>query len=268
MDEIYEVMLDRNEAKYLIPAIQMPAIQSYIASYCSPDKHSIDKPNGYIVTTLQLDNADKSFHMAKPNKALTRFKLRVRTYGTDGQAPVFLEIKRKIRSSVVKTRASISAKEWGPHLFASPENPVALSFRSSLEANGFYEFVRLTRETCALPAVRIRYARLSYFGLADRYARVTFDSRLCYQRADDWSILGCAAPWHSMDSAVAQGKDLAHSSIVLELKSLNEPPRWMVNLVQEFDLRRVGNCKYSTAIWQDAWHDGIIDQKDDFIWVL
>lgn len=60
-----------------------------------------------------------------------------------------------------------------------------------------------------------------------------------------------------MDSGLIQAHDLAFSGIVLELKVLSHVPRWIVELVREFDLVRVGNCKYSTAVWAESLSGGI-----------
>jgi SPX domain protein involved in polyphosphate accumulation len=262
VDSGFEVTLDRYEAKYLIAPELLPEIRAYLRSFCSHDQHSKGENQSYTVTTLQLDTPTLSLHHAKPNRALTRFKLRVRTYGTDGKAPVFLEIKRKIRGSVVKSRAMIPPEAWGKELIDATHSDLA--FRNEAEARAYYEFIRLTRQTGSRPSVRIRYERESFFGRVDRYARVTFDTHLCYQRADDWSVLG-GTVWRSMDTALSQNKHLPYSAVVLELKSLEEPPLWMVSLVEIFGLTRCGNCKYSTAIRNEAWVEGFTSDREDIV---
>ena len=260
MNESFEVMLSRHEAKYLVPMKQVPEIREYLKPFCSPDKNCRLYPDGYTATTLQLDTPNLSFHAAKPDRALNRFKLRVRTYGTDGKCPIFMEVKRKLRESVVKSRASIPPELWGEELIHAKR--VRCDFRSDTESAAFYEFLRLARETGARPVVRVRYKRISYFGLTDRYSRVTFDSQLQYQRADDWSVLG-GPVWHSMDASSTQNKLFPYSSVVLELKALHEPPLWMVNLVEQFNLFRTGNCKYSTAVWHEAFSLGLSEDRSD-----
>ena len=258
MNESFEVMLARHEAKYLVPMKQVPEIREYLKPFCSPDKNCRLYPDGYTATTLQLDTPTLAFHAAKPDRAVNRFKLRVRTYGTDGKCPVFLEVKRKIGESVVKSRASIPPALWGEDLIKSTR--VRCDFRSDKESAAFYEFLRLTRETGARPTVRIRYKRASFFGLSDSYSRVTFDSQLQYQRADDWSVLGDPV-WRSMDASSSQNKRFPYSSVILELKALHEPPLWMMDLVEQFGLLRSGNCKYSTAVWDEAWTLGLTEDR-------
>ena len=55
-----------------------------------------------------------------------------------------------------------------------------------------------------------------------------------------------------MDSAEAQGFGLPYSGVVMEVKTLSYLPVWVVEMVERFQLRKVGNCKYSTAIWRES----------------
>jgi hypothetical protein len=106
----HTIDLERHEAKYIIHPGQMAAIREFIRPFCVPDENARDGHNGlpeYLVTTLQLDSPDLALFHAKEHEALNRFKLRVRTYGTDGQCPVFLEVKRKIKGIIVKSRATV-----------------------------------------------------------------------------------------------------------------------------------------------------------------
>jgi len=252
----FDVLLDRHEGKYIIPRAMVPKIREFIRPFCEPDKHGKGNPPEYVITTLQMDAPDYSCHHAKEYEALNRFKLRVRTYGVPGTAPVFMEIKRKLRGTVVKSRASIPANAWGEHLFKA-DRVLNLQFKSRGEETAFLEFVRLAREVGARPAVMIRYIRESYFGKFDRYARVTFDRNLMYQPADNqpWDSWGRQGYWRPMDVSLyqsASGSTNAYSGVVLELKTLCNVPDWMVELVTTFDLVRCGHCKYSNAVLQES----------------
>ncbi len=247
----YDVQLDRHEAKYIIPASLVPDIREFLVPFCQPDPHCKGHPPEYVITTLQLDTPTLALHHAKEHEALNRFKLRARLYDTPGDSPVFMEIKRKICGTIVKSRTSIPFEEWGERLFT--EAMVNLSFRSSKEEVGFLEYRRLVREIGARPVVLIRYTRESYFGALDQYARVTFDRRLEYQPTRSWDGWGRGGRWIPMDASVAQNKQQPFSGVVLELKTLSEAPRWMIDMVVEFGLERTGNCKYSAALWLESF---------------
>lgn len=250
----YDIQLDRHEGKYIIPKSMVPEIREYVRPFCRPDPNGSGDPPEYVITTMQLDSPSLALHHAKEHDANSRFKLRVRIYGVPGSSPAFLEVKRKIRGTVVKSRTSIPFEAWGKDLLFNTK--LELEFKSSKEEIGFLEFVRLVREIGAEPTVLVRYVRESYMSLSDRYARVSMDRKLEYQPSRYWENWGEKGCWYSMDSTLAQNKLFDFSGLVLELKALSDTPQWMVDLVKHFDLVRVGNCKYSTAIWQEALFRG------------
>lgn len=247
----FDIQLDRHEAKYVIPRSLVADIREFIRPFCERDPHCSGDPPEYVITTLQLDSPNMALHHAKNLEAINRFKLRVRTYGDPvGNAPVFMEVKRKIRGTIVKSRTMVPFDAWNEALIKN--HRLNLTFKSPKEELGFLEFVRLVKEIGAEPKILIRYTRESYFGKNEHYARVTFDRKLLYLPARSWDGWGRGEKWHPMDSTIAQNKDQPFSGIVLELKTLSDAPQWMIDLVMHFGLVRTGNCKYSTAIWQES----------------
>ena len=245
---------ERHEAKYIVHIDQLPAIREYLADYCVADPNGSGEFPEYTVTTLQLDDHARSLLHAKEHESLNRFKLRVRTYGVErGRNKVYLEIKRKIKHVVVKSRATVPAEVWGRSLLDTHGRMV--NFKSSKERACFYEFIRVTNEICARPTVLIRYCRESYFGTNDRYARVTFDKNICYQPTRDWNLWPAPETrWWSIDSEM--GMRVPYSGSILELKTYDEAPVWMTDMVKEFDLVRVGFCKYQAAMRVESLFSG------------
>ena len=245
----FSTELDRFEAKYIISRHLIEPIKAFIRPYCEMDPHCAAAGGNYFINTLQMDSPTLSLHYAKEWEATHRFKLRVRTYGNPaGDAPVFLEIKRKYFERVIKSRACIPFSEWKPGVL--DKRASELNLKSVKEREAFREFVRLTHEIDAKPMVYIRYSREAYTGIFDHYARVTFDTKLCYQPVFDMYNWGGNGRFISMDSGVVRNRH--DSPAVLEIKCTEQVPRWMTELVQEFDLIRCGNCKYSTAIWMES----------------
>jgi hypothetical protein len=247
----FDIQLDRHEAKYIIPRALVAEIREFIRPFCEPDPHCSGDPPEYVITTLQLDSPSMALHHAKEYEAVNRFKLRVRTYGDPvGSAPVFMEVKRKIRGTIVKSRTMVPFNAWSKGLILDPM--IDLQFKSPKEELGFLEFKRLAMEIGARPAVLIRYTRESYFGKYEHYARVTFDRCLLYHPTTSWDDWGRGGRWIPMDSILAQNKRFTFSGVVLELKTLSDAPQWMIDLVMHFGLARTGNCKYSTAVWLES----------------
>lgn len=261
----FSTELDRFEAKYIIPRQLVEPIKQFIRPYCTMDKHCAAAGGHYYINTLQLDSPTLSLHYAKEWEATHRFKLRVRTYGNPpGDAPVFLEIKRKYFERVIKSRACIPFAEWKPGVLK--KRAEELNLKSVKEREAFREFVRLSEEIDARPLVYVRYSREAYTGLFDHYARITFDSQLCYQPVFDMYNWGGDGRFISMDSGLVRNR--RDSTLVLEVKCTEQVPTWMIELVQEFDLIRCGNCKYSTAIWMENLLTGTGQAPfdDEFMW--
>lgn len=171
--------IERHEAKYVVPYALLPEIRRHIQPYVFPDKNGRGEFPSYLVRTIQLDSRDLCLHYAKEVEQLNRFKLRIRSYGTDGKAPYFLEIKRKLGEVIVKSRSVVKAVDYGADLFTKPGRHVP--FTNEREHMNYLDFLRLSKEIGAQPVTMIQYERESYMGRVEDYARVTFDTNVCYQ---------------------------------------------------------------------------------------
>lgn len=246
---------ERHEAKYVIHPAQLPAMREFLKSWCVPDPNGSGEFPQYTVTTLQLDTPDLAFYHAKEEENLNRFKLRIRTYGTErNHHKVYLEIKRKFRGVIVKTRTTLPADLYGSHLF-SLNGDAVLPFKSEGERNNYYEFLRVMRELNCEPKVLIRYRRESYFGTNDHYARITFDREITYRPTRDYDLWPAGGGWWSIDSATVLNRPF--SGIVLEIKTYDEVPAWVEDFIQTFSLTRCGYCKYHNAIRMELLFTGM-----------
>lgn len=233
---------NRHEAKYIIHPSLVPKIRRFIEPFCVADPNGEGDPPEYSVTTLQLDSAALDLHYAKENEAVNRFKMRIRSYDKPG-CPYFLEIKRKIKGTIAKSRVMIPCDEYGEDLFTGERR---ISFRSKSDEMNFCNFLRLRDELDLKPITFIRYLRESYMGANESYSRVTFDRRMCYRRTRSFDFPKPNDPFRSMDSATALNRRF--SGVILELKTYGDAPLWMSELTERFSLGRSGFCKYSTAM--------------------
>ena len=247
-------IVNRYESKYIIPRSLVAEIREYVRPFCEPDPHTRGDPPEYLITTLQLETPSYALHYAKEDEMDARFKMRVRTYGEIGTAPIFAEIKAKFQRTIVKARACVPFNAWNEALiFGSRIPPI---FKNKKQEIDFLKFRRVVWETGARPETLVRYTRESYIGVVDDYVRITFDRKLQYQRTDSWTDFGRSGVWRGMDSCTAQGFGLPYSGVVLEVKTYNTVPSWVLELVKRFNLCRSGNCKYSTAIWREGAFGG------------
>ncbi len=254
-------LVTRYEAKYIIPRALVAEVRAFIRPFCVADPHAFGTPPEYTITTLQLDTPDYALHYAKEREAIRRFKLRVRTYGEIGSAPLFVEVKAKLEDTIVKTRVAIPFRMWSRELVFGVRLPDV--FKNERQEVDFLQFKRLVWELGAAPVLLVRYVRESYVGTVDRYARVTFDRKLQYQMTDSWTDFGRSGLWRGMDSAEAQGFGLTYSGVVLEVKTLSHTPVWVMDMVERFQLRKSGNCKYSTALWREGLFRGYPETNEE-----
>lgn len=243
-------LVTRYEAKYVIPRGLVSEIRNFIQPFCTRDPYTHGDPPEYTITTLQLDDPHYSLHYAKEWEAVTRFKLRVRTYGEVGSSPIFAEVKSKLERTIVKSRVVIPFDQWNKELLYGVRLPDF--FKNERQEIDFLQFKRLVWELGAQPELLVRYVRESYIGTSDQYARVTFDRKLQYQMTDSWTDFGRTGVWRGMDSTEAQGFGLPYSGTVLEVKTLSYMPVWVMDMVQRFQLKQNGNCKFSTGIWREG----------------
>jgi hypothetical protein len=242
-------LIERFEQKYVVPPRDVPRIREFIRPFCIADPSGSGEIPEYTVTTLQLDTVSSDLVLAKEREAFDRFKLRIRTYGTDANPsnPVFLEIKRKSGGVIIKSRAKMKRGDYRPGMILDPSQLPRLGTEKD-NAN-LMEFCRLCGEIGARPRILIRYIRESYFGENDDYARVTIDRRLTYRPTDSWELPadepGSRQRWRTMDTQTGLRCDFA--GYIFELKAMRDVPTWMLEMIERFNLIPIGFSKYATA---------------------
>lgn len=235
--------LARYEMKYAVDIRLQEPIRQFVTLFCQPDPYGRGTPPEYQVQTLQFDSPWGDLCRAKEDKAINRFKLRARTYGGDKPAPLFLEIKRKLGDVVYKSRALFKPgwTDLEEIIMGDHENPL---LRTGDKMN-FLEFRRLMTVIGASPVFLLRYNRESYVSENDMYARVTFDRKMIYQPSRQWSLVAPGNDWRTMDSCTATNRPFP--VFILELKTTEQMPTWMAELIERFNLIRCDFCKYATA---------------------
>ncbi|MBP7949968.1 MAG: polyphosphate polymerase domain-containing protein [Verrucomicrobiales bacterium] len=246
---VKDQIIERYEKKYLIHPRLMPQIRKWLENFCIPDPNAKGEIPEYITTTMQLDTPFLHLAIAGERKLANRFKMRIRTYGTDSNPKnaIFVELKRRINGMVVKSRSRLSRAIWHPKIITHPETCPLL--KSAKDNSNFLDFCRLARELGTRPKILIRYIRESYFSANDDYARVTFDRRISYRTHTNWMLPGEEVAdwkyWRPLDTQMGFGVD--YPAYILELKAMVNAPTWMLELAERFNLDPVGFCKYATA---------------------
>ena len=226
----------RHELKYLVPEEDAQRIRRMLRPFCELDTHSqASKDSQYLIKSLYLDTSRHQLYWASRVEQVGRMKVRVRTYG-GANSPVFLEVKRKHRRMVRKSRAMVPREGWASRGAQLPAGA------GSREQDFWAQVSRHLLE----PMTLVRYQREAWVGVHDDYARVTFDREVQFQTWESWTLDGDDSAWYSMDDEACTRQ--VPRAVVLELKCPTDAPVWMQRLVQSLELFRLSFSKYCISI--------------------
>ena len=232
------LQLQRLELKYLISEEKAQGIREFVRSYLDLDENADPTDYSYNVHSLYLDSDDLRTYWWTINGNKNRFKLRIRFYSSDPQAPVFLEIKRRMNEAILKSRAIIR-REAVAQIFQGqlpgPEDLVSSNPRYWV---ALQRFCQLVWDLEARPKGHVTYRREAWVTTQDNSVRVTMDRRVRFK------------PQFQLDfsTEVEDAVYPFHPWIILELKFTGRYPNWLRELVHTFNLQRSAASKYCNGI--------------------
>lgn len=228
----------RYELKYLITETQSRAIREYVLAHLRPDDNTEPNSIGYQVESLYLDSKKLTCYNQTQQGYKNRFKLRIRFYDDKPGTPVFLEVKRRVTDVIQKKRAMVSRKAAEQILRGMSPTPTMLIKNTAEQRDALDTFCELKDEVGAVGKIFVGYYREAFQGVAANHYRVTFDRHVCGSKYDP--RVGLAFPERSKMAKI--------EGVVLEMKFINEPADWMVDLAQRFHLQRTSVPKYVECI--------------------
>jgi hypothetical protein len=228
----------RFELKYFINEDVALMVRDFVRSYLDFDEYSVGKPNySYPVHSLYLDSDTLQLYWETINGNKNRYKLRLRYYSTQGDAPVFFEIKRRVNNCIMKQRGGVR-QEFVPLLLQGhlPE-PEHLLSKAPNQLVALQNFCHLSHLIQAKPKVHIFYMREAYVSDDDQ-VRVTIDRKVYGEANLDYSI-----------TTEMKEPSLAFpNQVILELKFTNRFPDWFRELVRIFGVMQCGAAKYCESV--------------------
>ncbi len=223
------ILEGRCEYKYLLPDGLAETLKPLAAAQIPPDGYGGGKP--YTVSSVYFDDAVRTLERQTLDREPWRVKLRLRVYGeTNGPDSVsFFEIKSKHLGRSIKTRLSgpLSQNE---RLWREGVIPDGLSARDRKVA---HDILTLIEQYRLSPAAVVSYERLAFAAPGEERLRVTFDSKLRI-RTDALDLTEGTHGEPVMPPGFA----------VLECKSANNLPLWLVRLLSDYKLRNTTYSKY------------------------
>ena len=225
----------RYEYKYLIEEAVAVSVREFVRSYLSLDEYGVSMPEGaYPVNSLYLDSQDLQLFQSTINGDRNRMKLRLRFYEQDSRAPVYLEIKRRTDSVIVKSRGVVDQDSVEEVLAGQVPMGCGEFGEDACDGQSLNEFCRLVSCLNAQPVARVTYLREAWVSDSGNSVRVTMDRKVNCAPAE------LSDPLAELSDAVC----VFGNSVVLELKFTNRFPDWFRELVRRFNLIQCGAAKY------------------------
>ena len=233
----HKLQTNRFELKYIINEQHARAISDYVRAYLPPDEHVQDNTNcSYPIYSLYLDSPTLLLYRQTLQGQKNRFKLRIRFYDDAPTSPAFLEIKRRLTNVIRKERTAVCKDGVLQLLNGTRPDPshIIQSNGNRGGSDSLDRFCDLTEEIGAIGAAYVYYVREAYVSPDSNNLRVTFDRQIRADKADIQA--GLSTPLLGVPTRV--------NGVVLEIKYVDRFPRWVQNMVYEFDLERSSMAKY------------------------
>jgi hypothetical protein len=228
----------RFELKYFVNEDSALMVRDFVRSYLDFDEYSVGKPNySYPVHSLYLDSDDLLMYWETINGNKNRYKLRLRYYSTQSDAPVFFEIKRRVNNCIMKQRGGVRQDSVRLLLQGHLPQPDHLVSKSPNHLAALQNFFQLANSIFAKPKLHIYYMREAYVSDDDQ-VRVTIDRKVYGEANLDYSITT------EMQDPVLNFPN----QVILELKFTNRFPDWFRELVRVFGVMQCGAAKYCESV--------------------
>jgi SPX domain protein involved in polyphosphate accumulation len=242
-EAVSPLLLNRYELKYVIPYSLVEPISKFIEPYCDMDFYSKIAPDGfYTINSLYLDTPTLYLLRLKLAGIPNRFSLRVRSYGNEPKLPYYFECKQKVRGFTKKIRGRVEFENWQEIL----TDESLLNFISPESKANVADFVQRSATYNVSPVILTQYRRRAFLSSVDSYARVTFDRDLRYQDETEYNVTPNERMLRHYDDPECFGVPM--NNVVLELKCEQRIPRWMIDLIQRFELRHGTFSKYGYSM--------------------
>ena len=257
----------RFEQKYIITEETALQIRDFVRNRLELDEHAVGKPNfSYPVHSLYLDSQDLKLYWSTINGDKNRFKLRLRFYDDNPDAPVFLEIKERtsdkylpkerepvikikelMSSCLVKKRAPVRRDAVAGLLAGQTDDPSRVTDPKHFAA--LEDFCERMYGLEARPKVHVAYYREAYMSGEDNSFRLTIDREVRVEavapRPKGEQQNGSAI---RLSTAMREPLLIWGRDVVLEVKFTNRLPDMFRDVIRIFGLRQCGAAKYVDGV--------------------
>ncbi len=232
----------RFEKKFLLTAEQMDRlIPQLIQHGMEYDKYCVGG-NVYTIYNVYFDDDTSSVIRRSIRKPKFKEKFRMRSYviPETGNEKVFLEIKRKVKKTVLKRRAVLTYNEAVAYLKdgTRPDTDDYNKLRMFDEIDYYFKHNKVK------PAIYLSYERIAFFDKRDQNFRITFDRNITTRRYD----LDLAKGSYG-EQLLGEGERL------MEVKITNALPKWLSDILAKEKIYMSGFSKYGNEYRRSKGHE-------------
>lgn len=233
------MQLQRHELKYIISEAVAVEIRQFISPFLEIDEFGVGKPDySYPVHSLYLDSPRLVTYWHTINGNKNRYKLRIRFYDDRPEAPVFLEIKRRMNDAILKQRGALKREFIDSYLNGQLPEVSMIASKDPKQFGAVMRFHELMLKHQARPTAHVFYMREAWISPNDNSVRVTMDRNVF-----------CGPEFSTRFSAEVDDPVCVFGrKVVLELKFTGRFPLWFRDLVQAFGLMQCSAAKYADGI--------------------
>ncbi|MBK8944787.1 MAG: polyphosphate polymerase domain-containing protein [Ignavibacteriae bacterium] len=231
----------RLEYKFLVSNDVLEKLRKKIMPFVELDPFTIGSDdNEYTVRSIYFDSSNFDYYHEKIEGFKIRRKLRIRSYDSEADNNlVFLEIKNKCENFIGKNRAAFLYHDLQNVIQSKSIESYALTnngFANSLKDGE--KFFHHVYKSGLKPIILIVYDREAFFSKFDKSLRITVDKNL---RFFEYPKLDNLYRDEDLEKAIP-------NYFVLEIKFSNGYPKWLQDIIQEFNLIRRSVSKYTICI--------------------
>ena len=229
-------VFERMEKKYLLNEEKFNLFFQRIEPYMSIDKFGL-----HSICNIYYDTDTYDLIRNSIDKPKYKEKLRLRSYGIpNDNSKVFLEIKKKYNNTVFKRRIALRLQEAEDYL----DRGIRPDMDSQI-LNEIDYFIKLYKPK---KKMFIAYDRVALFGKEDVNFRITFDTDIRSRNYD-------------MDLRNGHyGKTMDNfSSYLMEIKTTNALPMWLVHILSELEIYPLSFSKYGNLYKQNLVNESAED---------
>lgn len=229
MNKMAIEVFNRYENKYMLDGDTFRALQGRLSDHMELDAYNRQHET-YTITNLYYDTPDSHLIRASLQKPAYKEKLRLRAYGVpDGDAKVYVEIKKKVAGLVNKRRSSLLLDE----AYAFLQSRVLPEEQPYQNRQVLREIAYLLEANDLRPALYLAYDRRAYFGIGQHDLRVSFDKNIRTRRCD-----------LALEAGDYGDPLLGRDQWLMEIKVARSIPLWLCEFLSEYNIYPTSFSKY------------------------